>query len=291
MTQRYTIGLLADFFRGEHIAIIGNGPSVVQTNKEGRRTAPVFDVTKATQGHLWTVNGGWHYHPSSVMGFQMDDVKGPAMAAHPNGDWYTSLVREAKIPIITQQAYEDFPSTVSFPLEDALRYFYPRTYYAESISYMIQLAIMFGVKRIDFLGVDYQMDPVTKSGIRPQERACTEYWIGQAEARGIECHVMTRNSNILKPIYDWEEGFYMPGFYGYSEQNFPLRWQGNPADMNIHISNNPNGEIWWSGTPNLWKITGGPSDGSVRQNVLPENTRSAEAQSVASNGDGAVGRI
>lgn len=285
MTQKYQIGQLAGFFRGEHIAIVGNGPSVVHTGPEGNRIAPVFDVTTATRGHLWTVNGGWHYHPTAVMGFQMDDLKGPAMTAHRNSDWYTSLSRESKIPIITQRAYEDFPSTVSFPLEDALRYFYPRTYYAESISYMLQLAIMFGVRRIDLLGVDYQMDPVTKTAVRPQERACTEYWIGQAEARGIECNVLTRQSCILKPIYDWEEGFYMPGFYGYSGHSFPLKWEGDPADMNIHISNEPKDGIWWSGTPNLWKITGGPQGGQIRQPILPENP-GYPAQSVAGNGAG-----
>lgn len=282
MTQRYTIDQLAGYFRGEHIAIVGNGPSVVRTNSEGRRTSPVLDVSKVTQGHIWTVNGGWHYHPSSVMGFQMDDLKGPAMVAHPNGDWYSSLTREAKIPIITQKAYEDFPSTVEFPLEDALRYFYPRSYYAESISYMIQLAIMFGVKQIDLLGVDYQMDPVTKTSVRPQERACTEYWIGQAEARGIQCHVATPGSNILKPIYDWDEGYYMPGFYGYSEASFPLKWEGSPASMGIQINNDPQNGIWWQGMPNLWRISGGPSNGSIRPEVLPEISGAA-AQKVAAD--------
>lgn len=275
MAQRYRIDQLAEFFRDEHIAIVGNGPSVVRINSDGRRTAPVFDVTQETKGHLWTVNGGWFYHPAAVLGFQMDDLKGPAMAEHPNSDWYTSLSRDAKIPIITTTEYEDFPSTVAFPLEDALRYFYPRTYYAESISYMLQLAIMFGVGKIDLLGVDYQMSALTTCkkcgerqehphlGVRPQERACTEYWIGQAEARGIECNVLTTASCILKPTYDWEEGYYLPGFYGYASDRFPLQWSGNPGLMNIQVSGKAQNGKWWAGIPNLWRIHGMGENGPI----------------------------
>ena len=244
MTQRYQIEGLAEMFRGQHIAIVGNGPSVVQSNREGHRTAPVFDVTQRTNGLIWTVNGGWYYHPTAVMGFLMDDVKGPAAAQHKNGDWYQSLVSEAKIPIITSKSYDDYPSTVEFPLEDAIRFF-RMTYYAESISYMVQLAIMFGVKAIDLLGVDYPFDPVTKVGIRPQERACTEFWLGVAHAYGIQISVMTPQSSILKATYDWDEGYYMPAFYGYNEKTFPLKWDGTPAMMNIHIDREPKGPQWW----------------------------------------------
>src|SRR3990167_7071580 len=100
---RYKIEDIARFYQGKHIAIIGNGPSIIQTNSDGKRVGKV-DVEQllkqlgCPEALPWTINGGWYYHPTSTLGFQMDDVKGPAMAVHPNPDWYVSLVGQAQIP-------------------------------------------------------------------------------------------------------------------------------------------------------------------------------------------------
>ena len=243
--SRYKIEDIARFYRGKHIAIIGNGPSIIQTNQAGKRNGRV-DVDQllrrldSAEAIPWTINGGWYYHPTSMLGFQMDDVKGPAMAVHPNPDWYASLVGTAQIPIISSVAYEDYPATVAFPLEQAIK-FTRFVYHAESLSYMIVFAVMCGVSRITLLGVDYQQ------GCRPQERACTEFWLGWAHAYGVEI-VSARNSMILKAVH--EEKYYMPGFYGYSTATFPLGWSPSPIqiegtqNMDVSVDNGPIWDCW-----------------------------------------------
>lgn len=246
---RYDIKHIARFYRGKHIAIIGNGPSIIQTTSDGKRLGKV-DIDQLLKqvgcgdALPWTINGGWYYHPTSTLGFQMDDVKGPAMAVHPNPDWYASLTRDAQIPIITSVSYDDYPATVSFPLEQAIR-FAGYVYFAESISYMIIFAAMCGVKRITLLGVDYQ------EGCRPQERACTEFWLGWAHAQGIEV-VSAKNSMILKSVH--EEKYYMPGFYGYNTAKFPLEWKPSqfqaPGTQNMDVTIKED-SLWdcWASSP------------------------------------------
>lgn len=242
---RYKIEDIAGFYQGKHVALIGNGPSIIQTNPDGKRVGKV-DVDQLLKSLgckdalPWTINGGWYYHPTSTLGFQMDDVKGPAMAVHPNPDWYASLVGNAQIPIITSVSYEDYPASVAYPLEQAIK-FTRFVYHAESLSYMIVFAVMCGVKRLTLLGVDYQ------PGCRPQERACTEFWLGWAHAHGVEV-VSARNSMILKAVH--EESYYMPGFYGYNTKTFPLRWRPSSVqiegtqNMDIEIDNTPLWECW-----------------------------------------------
>lgn len=221
MTARYSIDALAKSYRGATIGIVGNGPSVVRMLEDGTRIgiASFADYPYP----MWVVNGGWFYHPTASMGFQMDDLKGPSIESHPNPQWYLQLVRSATIPIFTTHYYEEFPATIAFPLQDCIKYF-GTTYFAESINYMIALAIMFGVKEIQFYGADY-------GGTRPQERAATEYWIGIAHRSGIQVTVSPQ-SELMKA--KWDEEYYMPSFYGYHKESFPLEQIWNP-DGSLHV--------------------------------------------------------
>lgn len=222
--QRFDIRKLAKFYRGKRIAIIGNGPSVVFTNQRGERVGKA-DFSQYPHP-MWTVNGGWYYHPNTALGFQMDDIKGISIAQHPTPDWYLSLIRNAQIPIITAKEYEDFPCTVSYPLKDVISFF-GVAYFTDSVAYMIALATMMGVKEIDFFGADYATAPA-------HERAGAEYWCGTARMLGVQLNVAPQSA-LLKPVIS--ESYYMPGFYGYSREAFPLEWQGN-ANESVNIKMN-----------------------------------------------------
>jgi len=223
MTQRYNLESLAAYYKGKKIAIMGNGPSVIFTDSRGQRAGKAdFSQYKYP---IWAVNGGWHYHPNTALGFQMDDIKGPAILDHPTPDWYVGLVQNSTIPIITSKEYPDYPTTLAYPLEDIIR-FHGLAYFAESINYMLALAIMWGVSEIDFFGCDYNPE-------RAHERASTEFWCGMARQSGIKLNVPP-NSALLKAVH--EEPFYMPGFYGYSRKTFPLDWDEGPyGGVNIKI--------------------------------------------------------
>ena len=267
--SRYTLEEIAAQYRGANIAILGNGPTVIYRNDQGGVMGKA-DFSQYPHP-LWSINGGWHYHPNSSLGFMMDDVRGPSIHEHPDPPWYVALVEHATIPILTSKAYPDFPALVEFPLADVMRFF-ELAYFAESINYMIAFAVMTGVERIEFYGADYM-------NARPQERASTEFWASVShglwlarkhwraakkkastkEARALERMfalmpegrehvgaqiVVSPASEMMKARYD--ELYYMPGFYGYNKDSFPIRYEekGGPANVNV-ILDAPYSSKWW----------------------------------------------
>jgi len=229
---------IAEKYRGGTVVIVGNGPSLVtMPGKEANFNRYInftrqrekglvtnineFDQAKAivhrldnSPHPLWTVNGAWTYHPKSTLGFLMDDQKFHRAETHPQHEWYDNLIRTSTIPIMTSKAYpEDYPALVEYPIKDAISTF--RTdYFGETIDYMIALAGLFGVKRIEFLGCDYQL-----ADRFPGERASTEYWIGKMESLGIECDA-TKCSNLMKQSP--RESHFHEKLYGFAKDTFPL---------------------------------------------------------------------
>src|SRR3990167_2591394 len=70
--SRYTLEEIAAQYRGANIAILGNGPTVIYRNDQGGVMGKA-DFSQYPHP-LWSINGGWHYHPNSSLGFMMDDV-------------------------------------------------------------------------------------------------------------------------------------------------------------------------------------------------------------------------
>ena len=223
-------------YKNAHIAIIGNGPSVVQTkykaesHEDLQRQEPEHSSKKENviqhkpemhvvnfstyPNPLWVVNGGWWYHKNASLAFAMDDFMSPdGLQNHTNPEWFTELHRTSPIPIITSRAYEDFPASLEFPLEQAL-YETNIAYFAESIDYMIVFAILCGVKTIDFFGCDY-----LETDRFPEERSSTEFWCGFAHARGIKLNVSPYSKLLKAPVRD---KYFKHGFYGYSAEDFPV---------------------------------------------------------------------
>lgn len=266
--SRYTLAEIAEQYRGKTIGIAGNGPTVIFRDQEGGVRGKA-DFSKYPHP-LWTINGGWHYHPTSALGFLMDDLRGPSIDVHPQPAWYLNLVRDATIPVLTSKAYDDFPALVEFPLSDVMRFF-NIVYFAESINYMIAFAVMIGVEKIEFFGVDY-------INARPQERASTEFWAGTAHGMGLYRRYLRtlaskdkkfaaalKRASALTPLgmedtgceivvsplsemmkAKYEETYYMPGFYGYHQGSFPLEFEtkGNAAHVNVTITGKFDSQ-WW----------------------------------------------
>lgn len=85
-----------------------------------------------------------------------------------------------------------------YPIMDIIKYFSSR-YFTNSIGYMIAYAIFKGYERIVLIGIDMEVKSEYEF-----ERPCVAYWIGQADARGIE--VVTQNG-FCDPIF----------LYGYND--------------------------------------------------------------------------
>ena len=91
----------------------------------------------------------------------------------------------------------EFPSSLAYPIKDVANS--GRTYFTSSVAYMLALAVHEGFDEIRIVGInlDTRLEYL-------EQRACVEYWIGQADGRGIEVKI-AGNSSLL-------EGF----LYGYA---------------------------------------------------------------------------
>ena len=227
---------MAQQYKGQTIAIIGNGPSLVtmpgpeaqfkrhlyiaaQREKGIHKDINAYEQPRALVRRLekfphpmWTINGAWVYHPLSTLGFLMDDHRFHREATHPQAKWYDGLMKKGHVPIMTSKAYPDYPAMVEYPLKEVIMKF-KTLHFGETVDYMIALAGLFEVSKIIFLGCDYNM-----ADRYPGERAGTEYWIGKVEEHGIECDA-SQCMNLMKPS-PWES-VYHPRFYGFGADNFP----------------------------------------------------------------------
>lgn len=233
---------------GQEISIVGNGPTLVRMPDHrsffGRYMQSVIDrkngVVKDINDYgipptrvmqlnnhprkLWTVNGGWSYHPESNLGFLMDDHKFHRDETHPQAGWYDNLMKTSTLPIMTSRAYPNYPAMVEYPLKEIAK-MYGTAYFGETIDYMVALAGYFEVKKVYFLGCDYQFNDRF-----PAERAGTEYWIGRLEERGIECDA-SPSQNLMKQAP--REIMYDPTWYGFAKDNPLLQ---DPELKNMELS-------------------------------------------------------
>ena len=178
----------------DHVAIIGLGPSCVQ----------FFELTRRRGGasaycdEVWGINA-----IGDVLGchriFHMDDVlvQEARAEANPSGN-IAAMVRWLKThpgPIYTSRAREGYPGLVEFPLEDVLNAGHDSNggapYFNSTAAYAVAYAVHIGVKRISLFGLDYTLPNAHKA---EQGRACVEFWLGIAAARGIEITVPSQSS-------------------------------------------------------------------------------------------------
>lgn len=119
--------------------------------------------------------------------FIMDDLK---VVERRYPDWSTELKRE-KIPIITCKQYDDYPTSVAYPLKqviDAVE----DDFFSTTVAYQIGLAILMKVKELYIYGADYYYPNAiaVESGL-----GCVGYLLGIAKGKGINFKVP--NSSTL----------------------------------------------------------------------------------------------
>jgi hypothetical protein len=107
-------------------------------------------------------------------------------------------------PIYTPRLHPDYPGLVEFPLEDVINNV-GHAYFNSTAAYAAAFAIYLGVKRISLFGCDYTYPNAHHA---EKGRACLEFLLGIASARGIEIGVSDRSS-----LLDTCEG--VPPLYGY----------------------------------------------------------------------------
>jgi SAM-dependent methyltransferase len=176
---------------GKRVAILGLGPSISQ----------YLDITKRQGGRsklydeVWTINALGDVFACDLV-FHMDDVRIQEIraAANPTGNIAAMIpwLKNSRVPVVTSRRHPDYPALVEFPLEDVLNHF-GHEYFNNTAAYAIAFAIHIGVAQISLFGMDFTYPNRHDA---EKGRACVEYWLGQARARGIRL-LMPRESTLM----------------------------------------------------------------------------------------------
>ena len=201
---------------GKHIAIIGLGPSLDQ----------YLEITKRLGGRskfcdeTWSINALGDVFACDLI-FHMDDVRIQEIRAKakPESNIAAMLnwLKTSRVPVVTSRKHPDYPALVEFPLEDVLNNF-GHEYFNSTAAYAIAFAIHIGAKVISVFGMDFTY-PNTHDA--EKGRACVEYWLGQAHARGIKIN-MPKTTSLMDACYERPSRL-----YGYDTLNVVFNVQDN----------------------------------------------------------------
>lgn len=186
----------------EHVTILGLGPSLEEYVNIAKRL------------------GGKHVYCDEVWGinavagvimcdrvFHMDDVRIQEIRAQalPESNIARMLewLRVHPGPVVTSRAHPDYPGLVEFPLEAVLNHL-GHDYFNSTAAYAVAYAIHIGVKKISLFGCDYTYPNAHDA---ERGRACVEFWLGVARARGIQIAV-AKQSSLLDALHTRAERLY-----------------------------------------------------------------------------------
>lgn len=168
--------------RPKTVAMVGLGPSLREYTAEsfGKKNLTHFD-------EVWGINTAYRSLKCDKI-WLMDDLKNGI--AHNYPDWANELKLE-KTPIITSRQYDEFPSSVPYPLDDIVEHFHS-DYFDVTPAYMIAYAAYIKVETLFCFGIDfhYPNAQVVETGL-----GCTSYWLGRAEEHGV--HYKVPNTSTL----------------------------------------------------------------------------------------------
>lgn len=182
-----------------HVVIVGLGPSaeayVDHVKRHGSR--------KAFADEVWAINAMGSVLDCDLV-FHMDDVRIQEIraAAKPQSNIANMLkwLSTVEKPVMTSFRHPDYPALIEFPLEDVVNSF-GRGYFNGTGAYALAYAIYLGVQKISLFGCDFTYPDAHKA---ERGRACMEFWLGYAAARGIEIALPT-NTSLMDSLEDQDE--------------------------------------------------------------------------------------
>lgn len=185
------------------VALVAMGPSRADYIAECVAKSSRFAVADET----WAINAMAGIIDNDVA-IIMDDLRYFAKAARENAhlrgyaDW---LARHPHI--LTSEAYPEFPGSRDYPLAEVLGTV-GYAYFNNTVPYAVALAIHIGVRHLKIYGCDYTY--ANNRGFAEAGRACLEYWLAVACARGMKVSIAPSST-----LCDHATG---RTFYGYSVQ-------------------------------------------------------------------------
>lgn len=184
-----------DIGEEKHVAILGLGPSLDQ----------YLEITKRLGGRsrfcdeTWAINALGNVFDCDLV-FHMDDVRIQEIRAEaaPASNIAAMLhwIKTSRVPVVTSRAHPDYPALVEFPLEDVLNHL-GHDYFNSTAAYAVAFAIHAGATKISLFGMDYTYPNAHDA---EKGRACVEFWLGQAHARGIQLN-LPKSTTLMDSMY------------------------------------------------------------------------------------------
>lgn len=208
----------------ESVAIVALGPS-----NHDYVAAAGCKKNFITPDEVWVVNSGAGvFHADKI--FVMDDLR---KIAKRFPEWGAKL-KSMTTPIITCHQYEEFPSSLDFPLEEVFNDIKDDVF-STTVAYMVAYAIYKKVHTMYLFGCDFYYPG--SASVEPGAAGVT-YLLGMAKSRGINFKIP--NSSTLLDAHmvqqDKETGKFSRPLYGYdynpgeSKKNVQM---GRGTDLDI----------------------------------------------------------
>lgn len=155
---------------------------------------------------IWGVNQLYRFIPRADRWFQIhrdwNDSNKWADGAN-LAEW----IKTAPCPVYMIEPQPDMPMTLAYPKEWVKAETKSHEYFTSSIAMMIALAIAEGFEHIGIYGIDLIVGREYHF-----EKACVEFWLGIAHAKGIQYHI-PENSALLWQSHTY--GYEMEPDYGF----------------------------------------------------------------------------
>lgn len=213
----------------KHVAIVALGGTaeayVDHVKRLGNRRA-YCDET-------WAINAMGDVIACDLV-FHMDDVRIQEIraAARPKSNIAAMLawLKTTRTPVMTSRAHPDYPALIEFPFEDVANAL-GEVYWNNTVAYAVCYAIYRGVERLSLFGCDYTY---TNRGKGEAGRACVEYWLGIASARGIEITTDPRSPLLDSYRCRKDDDVYAYGYdtlqIAYTDDHGRMRFSMSPRD-------------------------------------------------------------
>lgn len=186
----------------KHIAILGLGPSLDQYTDQVKRAGGRSNFCDET----WAINALGDLFACDLV-FHMDDIRVQMIRAEAkpasNIAAMVRWIKDSKVPVVTSRAHPDYPALVEFPLEDVLNHL-GHDYFNNTAAYAVAFAIHIGATKISCWGMDFTYPNVNHA---EKGKACVEFWLGQAHARGIEIG-LPKTSTLMDSCYPQDARLY-----------------------------------------------------------------------------------
>lgn len=188
-----------------HVVILGLGPSLGSYIEIAKRMGDRY----AFADEVWGINAvGAVVQCDRV--FHMDDVAVQEIRARKRPksniarmlDW---LRREDMVPVYTSVVRDGYPSLIPYPIDAVVRSC-GWAYFNSTAAYAVALAVHLGVKKISLFGCDFTYPNAHDA---EKGRACVEFHLGMAAAKGIEIGIPGSTSLLdsISPMGDRVYGY------------------------------------------------------------------------------------